>query len=331
MTLKAYVQRAFQDGLNIEVRHKYKGKSETRWCNDVHQLRDCYHDWRHTGNTYMSLHHVPEPSSGPIRDRDVDRYTRLYFDIDANRPAHTSATQSELRSAIARADYVQKHMIGHGWPVPARAISGNGAHLYWRVAWPATDEVRELLRIVYDALARIMSDLFCTFNRGLGNPGRLSTFYGTQKRKGQHTARRPHRQTTVETPRHWYQVPLYRLEKLAHLYEHKPQKNIRTQEIVDAREHGILGDLTSLDSLAWFDSHGHMIGRTSAGVYAVQCPWHKEHQHHPIDADEVRSVLSTQDGSIDKFYCLDETCKGRVMLDVIDLWRDADMFCTRPL
>jgi hypothetical protein len=71
-------------------------------------------------------------------DADVTRYACLTVDCDPRRKAGISATDAELRQALARRDAVVAFLTEElGWPDPlVTMMSGNGGHATYRLDLP---------------------------------------------------------------------------------------------------------------------------------------------------------------------------------------------------
>jgi hypothetical protein len=329
MTIKAYTQALLDDGKHIELRHQNNGYWETAWCSSIEELRKQYLQRKDSGNLFTSIHHSPELLSRPIQNSDVDRYTRIFLDLDPVRKKDTPSTASELISARRRSIDVQNYLRAHRWPVPACGLSGNGAHLYYRCAFPVTSELIEMMRLLYDGLARRFSDAKVKLDRAVSNPGRISVLFGSVKRKGTPTSQRPHRRSVVNTPRYWRQLQYFLLERLCNLYSRKDEaKPIEPRARVLVAD-GNKGDFRTLDSLGWFAAHGSLIRRINPDIYAVKCPWHDEHStESPKTGGD--SVIISRPSRWDIFSCRHDHCQNRRIIDVVNLWGDADAYCSRP-
>ncbi len=122
---------------------------------------------------------------------DVTGRRWLLLDFDPVRPSGTSATEGELGQAILRARAVADALSADGWPNPVRAVSGNGAHLMYRVDLPAGDG--GLIKGVTHALSEQWSDDEVTLDPAVHNAARIWKMYGTMARKGEDSEERPHR------------------------------------------------------------------------------------------------------------------------------------------
>lgn len=127
-------------------------------------------------------------------DADILRYRYLLVDCDPARPADISSTDQEHAASKQRAVEVRKWLRSFGWPRPAAADSGNGAHLLYRVDLEHTPENKALVQHVLAALALRFSDSTVTIDEKVFNPARITKCYGTRAAsKGDDTADRPHR------------------------------------------------------------------------------------------------------------------------------------------
>ncbi len=124
-------------------------------------------------------------------DGDILARRWLLLDFDPTRPADVSATDAEKAAAAVLGEEVRNFLMARGWPAPVRADSGNGRHLLYLVDLPADDG--GLVKRVLEALAARFDTPTCTVDRKVFNPSRICKVYGTEVRKGEATAERPHR------------------------------------------------------------------------------------------------------------------------------------------
>ena len=136
------------------------------------------------------------------------------IDCDPTRPADCSATDAEKAEARKLASAVAKHLRREGWPDPIRADSGNGYHLVYRIDLPTDDD--GLVKSALETLAARFDNPACKVDRKVFDPPRLVKLYGTEARKGEATAERPHRFARVlKAPAEVEPVPVELLKALA--------------------------------------------------------------------------------------------------------------------
>ncbi len=325
-----YLDHLFRDAGWVELRHQNEQGWATSWHATAEELLETARLKAGHGNLFTSLNHVSACPDGAICNDHVDRHVRLLFDFDPARPSGMPSTEIELQAACQRATEVQRHLSGHGWPVPAVAVSGNGYHLQYRTALPNTPVVREQLSVIYAGLHRLFDDDVVSFDRSVRNPGRICTLYGSYKRKGKATAERPHRKSSIVIPRDWRQVRPRQIDQLANLYA-----KIATDSRVEEGTGGLgasfrpgQGDYRTLDVVAFFKAHGAYVRHLGGNVHGVRCPWSHEHSS-PSPRDGSDTVTFEPDGRWAGFACKHAHCSGRNIKDVIAIWPDVDQFCSR--
>jgi len=138
-------------------------------------------------------------------DRDVRFYRWLPLDLDPVRPAGISSSDSELADALKLSDVVADYCVKEkGFSKPIRAMSGNGAHLLFRLAdLPANDENKKMIKNFLEGLAQRFDTEIVKLDTTVYNPARVWKLYGTQARKGdplpagQYREARPHRESFI--------------------------------------------------------------------------------------------------------------------------------------
>jgi hypothetical protein len=154
-----------------------------------------------TGRVYPKLTH----------DEDVTARRYLLIDVDPEKPAEArklSATDAEKAAAWEVAGRTREYLTGLGWSAPIVVDSGNGYHLYYRLADvpggpadTATDPIAALLRCLK---ARFDTDT-AKIDPSVFNAARIMKVPGTVARKGEPTADRPHRPCSIlEVPSDWH-------------------------------------------------------------------------------------------------------------------------------
>ena len=139
-------------------------------------------------------------------DSNVLFYRWLPIDIDPARPSGISSSATELEKALALRDLVE------AWieqtlrlPSPIRAMSGNGAHLLYRLPdLPATKETQVFIKSTLEGLALRFNSDSVKIDTTVFNAGRVWKAYGSTSKKGdelpenEHREARPHRMAFIE-------------------------------------------------------------------------------------------------------------------------------------
>ena len=76
-------------------------------------------------------------------DHDIERRRWIPLDIDPLRAAGICATDAQHDAALAKADEIEGHLPGLGFPEPTRMDSGNGAYLLYAVDLPNDNASRD--------------------------------------------------------------------------------------------------------------------------------------------------------------------------------------------
>jgi hypothetical protein len=221
-------------------------------------------------------------------------------------------------------------LSGYGWPNPALGMSGNGAHAVYRVRLQSTPGWRKAAAVLYaglrDRLHEPLSDLNVVFDATVRNPARIWRLYGTVNRKGQPTRNRPHRRAEITLPAGPWQIVSADVLKrtVADLEPAVVPKRTHTPHVpIQGR-----GDFTTLDVIGWFRAHRSYRRELDDGKHAVACPWADEHTTTSTTGTDT-VVWETSAAGWPTFHCSHAHCDGRSILDVMQLWGDADRFCAR--
>ena len=335
-----YLSRLFHDAGSVELCHMDHGRIWSTWHNDPDSLNLAAASAGATGNLFTTINRIDPALLGDYLkgqagrnartpDACIQRYTRLFFDLDPTRPKGQSSTADELAAAATRARGLVAKLAALGWPTPLMAMSGNGWHLQYRTALPNTPETSEQLRAIYTGLAAEFSDDEVQFDRAVRNPARLCTLYGSVKRKGINHPERPHRQSTCQVPRDWRQVHPRQVEGLANLYARQARQDApgATTRPVKALAAAGQGDYATLDVVAWFAAHGAYVGPLAGPVHGVRCPWSDEHSTPSPKSGSDSVIFANEGDGWPGFHCKHSHCAGRDIRDVLTLWNDGDAFC----
>jgi len=141
-------------------------------------------------------------------DKEIAFIRWLPIDLDPKRPSGISSTDDELKKAITLRNKIYKYLVNElKWPPGIPAVSGNGAHLVFKLDPaieiknrdnvsddPGPQEIKQCLL----ALAHKFGSKEVDVDISVFNPARIWKLYGTSARKGDHTDLRPHRKSYIE-------------------------------------------------------------------------------------------------------------------------------------
>lgn len=250
-------------------------------------------------------------------DTDIAFRRWLLVDCDPVRPTKTNATDGERAAAFGKAGDIGKALRALGWPEPVQAVSGNGAHLLYRLAdWPNDKPTTERVQWMLKALANRFTDVAVDVDISVFNASRISKVYGTVPKKGTPSDERPW----------WPALIVHRPDVLVPL-DDEGWRRLSTWA-VDAvhktyapRRHGAQAEWTKdlntfcnqlaawgLDILA--EPALMPDGRTKI---LVTCPW--ESGHTTTSGPSESAVLWQADGTLG-YSCLHAHCTGRQWHDV---------------
>ena len=333
-----YLRRLFRDSRIVELRHSYGDQRESGIFNNIVNLERAVRDLADVGNMYTSLNRPHSFRvtncfrSDALRDEDIETITRIVFDLDPKRPTNLPSTDAELKSALTARDLVVRTLSAYGWPAPALAISGNGAHAVYRTCLVNSSAWRKQAAMLYAGLRSHlqgqMISLGVDFDTTVRNPARVWRLYGSVNRKGHVAHGRPHRRASIILPAgDWQIVKAATVERTVRTVTPVVEGKRRIVETSRFQVTG-KGDYTTLDVVAWFTAHDAYRRPLSEGKHAVICPWSAEHS---IESPEGGTDTVVWEATIawPNFFCSHNHCAGRSVRDVFALWGDADEFCTR--
>lgn len=236
-------------------------------------------------------------------DYEIDEYQWLFIDLDPERISEVSSTDEELEEAVKLADKVYTYMKESGFKEPVRALSGNGAHLLYRVQLSNTDENKALMLKCLNALALIFNNSKVKIDEVNHNQSRVCKLYGTLAQKGSNTDRRKHRFSRITSAPEKIEVNSRELlESLAAELPEVPKTEKRKTVQTDFN----LED--------WMYDHGlEPIGKGSGidcDIYPLaECPF--DHSHKNGDS----KIFHYSNGAI-AFKCHHNSCRGYKWQDV---------------
>ncbi len=336
--MKNYLRQMFDDNRLVELRCLSTGQGtysgiydslaaftlSARWANRCMLFKGVYALLnkmypRHATNNLVRVRST-------IKDVDIERITRLVFDIDPARSdcnKDQASTDGELSTARLVCVSLQKYLTANGFGLPLVAMSGNGWHLQYRIDADVSTKNKHTLSRLYEGLSR----MFTCFDTTVRNPSRIFKLYGTTARKGTATDERPHRVARCKTPENWGIVEWGRIEQLADKLTPvvATQKHQQTSAQQAGRHIG-QGDYCKLDVVGWFAAHG-LYKRLIAGrKHAVTCPWLPEHSSDDSPG-KTDTVIWQADPGWPEFHCSHSHCKSRGIKSVMEVWGDQKHFC----
>lgn len=279
-------------------------------------------------NVYITLHQIKESLFSRIQseqfvaganatgDNEVDGYKWLFIDLDPVRETGISSSDDELKEAFNLAKRVAEYLSDVGFEEPVKAMSGNGAHLLYRIQLVNTEANKELIKKCLKALSVMFDNDAVKVDTANFNQSRVCKLYGTLAQKGRHTKERPFRMSRIfgEAKDCKITDKVY-LEKLAAELPEEPPKPSRQNNYKPSEfdieqwmsEHGIRyesakqsGDFTKyiLEECPFDSSHkapDSMITKSSSGAIGFKClhnscsgyKWHDLRLKYEPDAYDI--------------------------------------------
>ncbi len=309
------IQQFHPDGELYEVRiiHANKKKPISGFFKDADKLMEAFKtvDLRNC-NVYFTLNQIDEDlysrsqhdkfvlGGSGVEDPDVIGVKWLFVDLDPKRKTGISSTEEELRQAYEVAGRIYKFLKDYGFEEPIKGVSGNGAHLLYRINLKNTEENKELLKKCLQALSMMFDTDVIEVDTGIFNPSRVCKLYGTLAQKGANTEKRPHRMSRLIGDIKEAKVTKYEyLEKLAaELPEEEPPVKPTAHNNYNPKE---------FDIEDWMREHGLMYSAKSwnGGTKYIldECPFDPSHKA----PDSM--ITKSASGAIG-FKCLHNHCQG---------------------
>lgn len=133
------------------------------------------------------------------QDQDIVCIRWLPIDLDPKRPADISSNDEEVAAAVAKGKAIAAWLEGElGFAKGLRAYSGNGFHLLFRLPdLPNNEETHKIIVAAMAAIKAKFDDDQVDIDPAVVNPARIWKCYQTTGRKGDPTADRPHRKSSL--------------------------------------------------------------------------------------------------------------------------------------
>ena len=236
--LARFLQHIWRPGEVREVRIPGKPRTSSGYFNDPEALVAAVARYDEKANLYVTVNpvnpallarannRIKDGVSATTSDADIVERRYLPIDIDPVRPAGISATDAESEAARDVGREVVRYLVGHGWPKPLIAMSGNGWLLLYAISLPNDPASTTLVAAALENLARRFNTDRVVIDTTMSNASRLVALVGTRKVKGDPTLDRPHRRSgLVLTPDEPMLVPEELLLALAPIANEQQQSN----------------------------------------------------------------------------------------------------------
>ena len=150
-------------------------------------------------NVYTCLNPVKATfSEGAVRDNDIECRLLLLIDLDRSESADCPASEIEVKEALAISERIEDALLDQTGDTPVRMMSGNGIHLYYRLAdlpncRAETERCRKLLR----GLSENFSTATIKVDTTVSNAGRITKLPYSIARKGAESEDRRYREAVI--------------------------------------------------------------------------------------------------------------------------------------
>jgi hypothetical protein len=244
---------------------------------------------------------ISKKGGGRTADADIVHLDNLLIDIDAAPKSGISTSNAEKAAAKETLDAVMAFLTERGFPEPMVSDSGNGYHAIYPIDLPVEDA--PIVSGVLNALAARFDNGDVRVDRTVGNPARITKFYGSMVRKGATMPDRPWRLSGILTvPMKRVTVPRDLLVALAG--EAKTEDKAKTSD----RFGDYAGQYLDVDSYAV--DHGIGIkGRKKLDSGTMlhileECVFNPEHNHGEA------AISQATNGALG-YKCKHNSCQGK--------------------
>lgn len=259
-----------------------------------------------------------ERAKSTAGDKDIEKRTLLPIDIDPVRPTGTSSTDELHDLSIERAFEIKAWLQDNGFGDMIVADSGNGAHVDIFIDEPNTDESRDLVKAVQEAIIQ-------KFNQpkvdkidiqGFFNAARIWKLYGTKTRKGDEVPElniRHRRSKILYKPETKEITTTAQLEHIANL--------VKTENTTqDAGDKPTTAQYTGakFDIVGFMDKHGIEVeqevkDRDYTRYRLKECPFNPDHKGKDV------AIFQDNSGKL-RFKCFHHSCADKHWSDVRELF-----------
>lgn len=244
-----------------------------------------------------------EQTNVTTSDPDIAGYRWLFIDLDPVRATGISSSEEELTASKEMAREVYLYLQDLGFEEPVKALSGNGCHLFYRIAIKNNEEGRTLVERCLKVLSYIFDSDQVKVDTTNYNPSRICKLHGTRAQKGSWTKERPHRMSRIfSVPKEIRITGKVFLEKLA---AELPQDEKPAHSSYQSGGQFDLRDFMQKHGLTYKEDHNDR-----ATIYKLdECPFDNSHKNG--DA----KIFLYHNGAI-AFKCHHNSCRRYKWQDV---------------
>jgi hypothetical protein len=154
-------------------------------------------------NAYIVLNRIHANIDGTraVRDEDIISRRLLFIDVDRAAKANCPATIAEIDQCLMVAKSVRDFLALYGLTSSCGALSGNGFHLYYRLAdLPNDVAIRQTIKSILVGLATRFDTQFARIDTAVFNASRIAKLPGTFAFKGIASPGREYRMAMMLEP-----------------------------------------------------------------------------------------------------------------------------------
>jgi hypothetical protein len=251
---------------------------------------------------------VKKPKS-TTTDGDITRRKFVLIDLDPNRSAGISSSDSEFELAHLKAVQVYRYLIANGFKEPMITTSGNGYHCYLPCDMPNDDTHTDIVKRFLQSLSKTFSDGKVEIDEKVFNPARIDKLIGTWAKKGSDSADRKWRIAKfVKIPNDLSPNDVSLFEKIADLLPKEEPKVLPNRRLYNGN--------TQFNLATWLNEHGIKYRekkKADSTLYELDyCPWVDTHS----DRKKWDSALFVDAQGKVTFNCTHSHCKDKTWHDV---------------
>lgn len=252
---------------------------------------------------------VKKPKS-TTTDGDITRRKFILIDLDPNRSAGISSSDSEFELAHLKAVQVYRYLIANGFKEPMITTSGNGYHCYLPCDMPNDDTHTDIVKRFLQSLSKTFSDGNVEIDEKVFNPARIDKLIGTWAKKGSDGDDRKWRMAKfVKIPDDLSPNDVSLFEKIANLLPKEEPKVYPNQRNYKG--------VSQFNLVVWLNEHGIKYREKKKAdnttLYELEyCPWVDTHS----DKKKWDSALFVDAQGKVTFNCTHSHCKNKTWHDV---------------